>query len=79
MLATLDMIATTEWVAILPGVMMARDRVQTRHAVQRLADPALSLDLVTIEAARRPLAAAAAAFRDLLQQTTAAACAVWQR
>lgn len=79
MLATLDMVATTDWVAILPGVMMARDRVQTRHAIRPLADPALGLDLVTIEAARRPLSPAAVAFRDLLRETTVAAGAVWGR
>ncbi|MDT7952900.1 MAG: LysR family transcriptional regulator [Acetobacteraceae bacterium] len=77
MLATLDMVATTGWVAILPGVMMARDRVQSRHVVRTLADPALSLDLVTIEATRRPLSAAATAFRDLLQETTVTASAAW--
>ena len=77
MLATLDLVATTGWVAILPGVMMSRDRAQSRHVVRVLADPALSLDLVTIEATRRPLSAAAAAFRTLLQETTASASAVW--
>ncbi len=78
MLATLDMVATTAWVAILPGVMMARDRGPSRHVVRPLAEPPLSLDLVTIEATRRPLSAAAAALRDLLQETTAAASRVWQ-
>ncbi len=77
MLATLDLVATTAWVAVLPGVMMARDRVQGRHAVRPLADPALSLDLVTIEASRRPLSPAAQAFQRALQVTTEAACRAW--
>lgn len=79
MLATLDMVATTGWVAILPGLMMARDRTQSRHAIRALADPALSLDLVSIEATRRPLSAAAIAFRDLLQETAVAASRTWQQ
>lgn len=77
MLATLDLLASTEWVAILPGVMMARDRAWSRHVIRPLSDPALSLDLVTIEATRRPLSAAALAFREMLQETTAIASAVW--
>ena len=75
--ATLDLVATAAWVAVLPGVMMARDRVQTRHAVRPLAEPPLSLDLVTIEASRRPLSPAALAFRQALQATTEAACRAW--
>jgi len=77
MLATLDLVATTGWVAVLPGVMMARDRVQGRYAVRPLADPPLSLDLVTIEASRRPLSPAAMAFQRTLQATTEAASQAW--
>ena len=79
MLATLDLVATTGWVAVLPGGMMARDRVQQRHSVRPLADPALSLDLVTIEASRRPLSPAAAEFRRVLLATTQAASLTWRR
>ena len=79
MLATLDLVATTAWVAVLPGVMMARDRVQQRHSVRPLADPALLLDLVTIEASRRPLAPAAAEFRRVLLRTTEAASQAWRQ
>lgn len=77
MMATLDLVATTEWVAVLPGVLMARDRVQGRHAVRPLASPPLSLDLVTVEASRRPLSPVALAFREALQDTTSAACQAW--
>ena len=77
MLATLDLVATTGWVAVLPGVMMARDRVQQRHSVRPLADPPLLLDLVTIEASRQPLSPAAAEFRRVLLETTEAASRAW--
>lgn len=77
MLATLDLVATTGWVAVLPGAMMARDRIQSRHTVRPLADPSLSLELVTIEASRRPLSPAAAEFRRVLLATTEAASRVW--
>ncbi len=77
MLATLDLVATTGWVAVLPGVMMARDRTQGRHIVRPLTDPPLFLDLVTIEASRRPMSAAALAFQRALQATTETACRAW--
>ena len=77
MMATLDLVATTGWVAVLPGVLMARDIVPGRHAVRPLAGPALSLDLVTVEASRRPLSDAALAFREALRGTTETACRVW--
>jgi len=77
MLATLDLVATSDWVAVLPGAMMARDRTRSRHAVRPLADPPLSLELVTIESSRRPLSAAATEFRRVLLATTEAASRVW--
>lgn len=77
MLATLDLVATTGWVAVLPGGMMARDRVRQRHTVRPLADPPLALDLVAIEPSRRPLSPAAAEFRRALQATTETASRVW--
>ena len=77
MMATLDLVATTDSVAVLPGAMMARDRVQARHAVRPLGDPPFSLELVTIEAGRRPLSAAATEFRRVLQATTEAASRAW--
>ena len=79
MMATLDLVATTGWVAVLPGGMMARDRVKQRHTIRPLTEPALSLDLVTIQASRRPLTEEAAEFRRVLVETTIAASLAWQQ
>ena len=77
MFATLDLVATTDWTAILPGVLMARDTGPGRYVINPLRSPPLALDLVAIEASRRILPPQAAAFRDVLQAETIRASQVW--
>jgi len=81
MLGTLDLVATAGWVTILPGIMMAaearQDRARRLFNVSPLAEPALLLDLVAIEPARRTLSLAAAAFLAVLAAETARLNAVW--
>ncbi len=88
MMGTLDFVASTDWVAVLPGLMMApevdgtgRPRPGTdavgRFAVNPIADPPLGMDLMLIEPARRPLPPPAAAFLDVLGQETDRIGAVW--
>jgi DNA-binding transcriptional LysR family regulator len=81
MLGTLDFVASTDWVTILPGLMMAQDAASPEArslVVNPLADPPLGLDLVLIEPARRPLSAAAEAFLDVLDEETRRLTAPWQ-
>lgn len=66
MMGTLDFVARSDWVAVLPGIMMANDAVRDRFAINPLVDPPLSLDLVVIEPARKALSPAADAFLDAL-------------
>ncbi|MBC7781013.1 MAG: LysR family transcriptional regulator [Proteobacteria bacterium] len=66
MYGTLDMIGRGDWVAILPGVMMAPEIADGSLSVCPLAEPPFNLDLVVIEAARRAPPPAAAAFLDEL-------------
>ena len=77
MLGTLDLVATTGWVTILAGVMMARDRVPGRFTINPLADPPLSLDLILIESARRVIDPAASAFLEVLEQETRRINSAW--
>ncbi|MCS0496292.1 LysR family transcriptional regulator [Ancylobacter sp. MQZ15Z-1] len=84
MMGTLDFVASTDWVAILPGLMMAEEAERARSSdltgrftVNPIADPALVMDLVLIEPARRPLGPVAAAFLDVLAQETARIGRVW--
>lgn len=62
MLGTLELVAQSDWVAILPGVICAGDADGRARHVHPLADPALTSDFVTIEPARGALSPAAAAF-----------------
>jgi LysR family nitrogen assimilation transcriptional regulator len=61
MLATLDLVARSDWLTVLPGIMMALDD-GTQHRVNPLAEPPFWLDLVLIEPAHRSMTAAASAF-----------------
>jgi len=62
MLATLDLVARSDWVTVLPGIMMAIDSGAPPLKVNPLAGPALSLDLVLIEPSRRAMSEVAKAF-----------------
>jgi DNA-binding transcriptional LysR family regulator len=77
MLGTLDLVASTDWVTILPGVMMARDRKPDPFCINPLADPHLTLDLTVIESSRATLSPAAAAFQAVLQEATNQINSVW--
>lgn len=68
MMGTLDFIAQSDWVAILPGVLMAGEKDSGAYDIRPLADPSLYSDFVLIEPARRMLSPAARLFADLLSE-----------
>jgi LysR family nitrogen assimilation transcriptional regulator len=70
MLGTLDLVAHSDWRAVLPGVFVSRDVGSGAFTLNPLANPALLLDLMLIEPDRQPLSAAASAFLDALRETT---------
>ncbi|MEO8669008.1 MAG: LysR family transcriptional regulator [Bauldia sp.] len=78
MFATLDFVATTDWVAILPGIMMAR-AVGAGVATRLIVDPPFELDLVLLEAARRAMSPAAEAFLAMLEAEIGAMGAPWEK
>jgi LysR family transcriptional regulator, nitrogen assimilation regulatory protein len=67
MLATLDLVARSDWVTVLPGIMMALDTGTPPLKVNPLADPPFSLDLVMIEPSRRSMSDVARAFLAALE------------
>jgi len=71
MFGTLDFVASTDWVTILPGTMMVSDIERPNLTINPLADPPLALDLVLIEPSRRPLSPAAEAFLEILRTEAA--------
>jgi DNA-binding transcriptional LysR family regulator len=70
MLGTLDLVASSDWLTILPGVMMANDIKSRQYMINPLADPSLTTDLVLIEPARQPLSPAAETFLTVLEEET---------
>ena len=74
MLGTLGLIERSDWVAILPGVIAAKDRDRNIRNVAPIADPPLYLDFVVIEPARQPLSPQAEKFLDQLKREITAQC-----
>lgn len=72
MMGTLDLVARTDWVAVLPGLICGPDRDGDVRRVSPLAEPALYSDFVTIEPARRPLSPQAALLLEALREEIAA-------
>lgn len=70
MLGALDLVAQSDWLTIVPGIMMADEIAQGRWSVQPLADPPLAVDLMLIEPSKRPLDAPASAFLRILEGET---------
>lgn len=66
MLGTLDLVGRSEWVAVLPGIMMAAHDDPERFVINPLSGPGLVLDLTLIEPARRTMSAPAEAFLAIL-------------
>jgi LysR family nitrogen assimilation transcriptional regulator len=78
MLGTLDFVANSDWVAILPGIMMVSDVERPMLTINPIVDPMLPLDLVLIEPLRRALSSPAQAFVDILTAETARLNAAWE-
>ena len=77
MLGTLEFVAETDWVAILPSMLVFDDRGGERYEIRPLAGPALYADFVFIEPARQSLSPLAQLFADLMRQQTEAIEAQW--
>jgi DNA-binding transcriptional LysR family regulator len=67
MLGTLDFVSRSDWVTILPGIMMASDIERPVVTINPIVDPVFTLDLVLIEPSRGAMSAAARTFVDMLQ------------
>lgn len=79
MMGTLDFIERTDWVAILPAIMMLPEVNHKQLTLSLLTDPPLTLDLVEIEPSRRPLSAEAKAFLAVLKMETDRANDIWHK
>ena len=79
MMGTLDLVASSDWATILPGVMMAADLDRDRFSVNPIIDPTLSLELVLIEPARLPMDPTARAFQQVLESAAVSMNACWAK
>lgn len=79
MLGTLDLVSQSEWVAVLPGIMMAAEREPASLVINPLTAPTLTLDLVLIEPARRTISPIAAAFLAMLEEESRRINSKWAR
>lgn len=68
MLGTLDLVANSEWVSILPAVLSPPDKDGQKRLFTPLANPPLEVEYMRITHKARPLSSAAQAFADVLQQ-----------
>ncbi|WP_417523665.1 LysR family transcriptional regulator [Marinovum sp.] len=65
---TLDLVANSDWLSILPGILCLPDLAGDRRKIVPLADPPLSVTYMMIHARKQPLSLAAQAFADILQE-----------
>lgn len=67
MFATLDLVARSNWAAILPGILCIPDLDGKRRQVSPLASPPLNVEYMRIEPPSSPVGPAAMAFYDVLK------------
>lgn len=68
MLGSLDFVAQSDWLCILPGIMMAESDKKRSFTVNPIVEPRFGLDLIQIEPSRQVLSRAASAFLEILEQ-----------
>ena len=67
MMGTLDLISRSDWVSILPSILMDKDSESDRYSMCPLVDPPLHADFVMIQASRKSLSAQARIFVSYLR------------
>jgi LysR family nitrogen assimilation transcriptional regulator len=68
MFGTIDYVSQTDWVTVLPAIMMVNDIEKSELTINALVEPALRLDLIAIEPSRTLMPEAAEAFLDTLRE-----------
>jgi DNA-binding transcriptional LysR family regulator len=80
MMGTLQFVAASDWVAILPFLMMVSDLDEARFEIRPLDDPPFFSEFVLIQPARKVLTPAASLFVNILKtETEQAGCLFRER
>jgi LysR family transcriptional regulator, nitrogen assimilation regulatory protein len=77
MIGTLEFVARSDWVTILPSVISVNDIAQGSLTVSPIVDPPLHAEFVVIQPARRTLSAQARLFVDRFEAELAHIQSVW--
>ena len=68
MMGTLEFVSNSDWVAVLPAILMANDGDGARYEIRPLDDPPLRSEFVLIEPARSTMKPAARLFSEQLKR-----------
>lgn len=79
MMGALDFVATSDWVTIVPALMMNGDIESSQYSVRPIVGPAATLDLILIEPMRSSLSLPATAFLDILRSESIRLNEIWRR
>jgi LysR family tcuABC transcriptional regulator len=79
MLGTLEFVARTDWVTILPSLISVNDIANGPLVVNPIADPPLFAEFVVIQPARRPLSMQARLFLERFEAEVAHIQTSWER
>ena len=77
MLATIEIIAQSQWVAILPSAICHADRAGAARWLNPISDPPMTIDYVMVQKAEMTLSRAARLLAEQIGQSTAQIIADW--
>ncbi len=77
MLATIEMVAETDWVTILPSAICHPDKAGRRRHLNVVTDPPMTIDYVIVQRADRALSRAAGLLADRITDHTSAVLGDW--
>jgi DNA-binding transcriptional LysR family regulator len=78
MMGTLDLVSNSDWVTIIPALMMTAEIERMQFSVIPIVDPTAALDLVVIEPMRRTLNVAARAFLEIIRTEAVGLNGLWR-
>jgi LysR family nitrogen assimilation transcriptional regulator len=78
MMGTLDLVSSSDWVTVIPALMMTAEIERKQFSVIPMVDPTATLDLVVIEPMRRTLSVAARAFLEIIRAEAVGLNNLWR-
>lgn len=78
MMGTLELVATSDWMAILPATLCSTDLGGERRKLHPLVEPELTVDYAVIEPATRTLSPAARLFAETVEQEIKRIADIWE-